>query len=504
MSIVAVLLVTQIALGGLDNFWHHELKERLPGRREARVELALHSGRELCYALTFVGLAWWQWRGAWTAAVVGLLAAEVCVTLADFIVEDRTRRLPALERVLHTVLAMNFGALLGVLAPTLLAWARLPTAIARVDYGLASWLLTAAAAGVLLWSVRNALAARRHFAAPTWQRLNVRRRRSAEPKTVLVTGATGFIGRKLVYRLVGRGDGVIVHARNAAKAADLFGPHVDVVTDLASIPGDTRIDAVVNLAGEPIAGAPWTRRRRALLCESRLDVTRALLALVARLAVKPTTWINASAIGYYGARDGDEALNEKSGTGKGFQAELCRRWEETASRAAEHGVKVAVLRIGVVLAADGGALPALARPVRMFAGSVLGTGRQWFSWIHIDDLLDLIAFVLAEERLAGPVNATAPEPVRHEELMATVAATLRRPLWPVRIPARFLRAGLGELAELFADGQRVTPDRLLALKFRFRYPTIDAALEQALASSRRSGHGHERVVSSGADGSETE
>ena len=485
MSLLAVLLVTQILLGGFDNLWHHELSERLPGKREARVEVALHSGRELCYALLFAGLAWWEWRGAWAAAVVALLVIEVCVTLADFVVEDRTRRLPTTERVLHTVLAINFGAMLAVLAPTLLAWARLPSALARVDYGFASWLLTAAAAGAFAWSVRNALAARRHFLAATWQRRGLKPRRSAEPKTVLVTGATGFIGSKLVYRLVGRGDGVIVHARNAAKAADLFGPHVDIVTDLELVPSETRIDAVINLAGEPIAGAPWTRRRRALLLESRLGVTRALLALVERLAVKPTTWINASAIGYYGAHDGDDALNEKCGAGKGFQAELCRRWEETAARAAEHGVKVSTLRIGVVLSGDGGALPALARPVRLLAGTLLGTGRQWFSWIHVDDLLDLISFVLAEKTLAGPINATAPNPVRHDELMTTIASTLRRPLWPVRIPASILRFGLGELAELFVDGQRVTPDRLLALKFRFRYATLGAALEQALAPTPR-------------------
>src|SRR5262245_1098104 len=485
MSLIAVLLVTQILLGGFDNLWHHELKERLPAKREARVEIALHSGRELCYALLFAGLAWWEWRGAWAAAVAALLVIEICVTLADFVVEDRTRRLPKTERVLHTVLAINFGALLAVLAPTLLAWARLPTAIARVDYGLASWLLTSAAAGVLAWSVRNALAARRHFAAPTWRQLGLKPRRSAEAKSILVTGATGFIGRKLVYRLVSRGDRVIVHARNAGKAADLFGPHVDVVTDLARVAAETRVDAIINLAGEPIAGAPWTRRRRALLLESRLGVTRALLRLVARLAVKPTTWINASAIGYYGARDGDDSLNEKSAAGKGFQAELCRCWEETAARASEHGVKVSTLRFGVVLSGDGGALPALARPVRLFAGTVLGSGRQWFSWIHIDDLLDLISFVLAEATLAGPLNATAPVPVRHEELMATIAATLHRPLWPVRVPARLLRAGLGEIAELFVDGQRVTPDRLQALKFRFRYATIGAALEEALASDTR-------------------
>ena len=308
---------------------------------------------------------------------------------------------------------------------------------------------------------------------------------ATEPRRILVTGATGFIGRNLVYRLVERGDRVVVHARRAAKAADLFGPHVEVVTDLAKVPAETRVDAVINLAGEPIAGAPWTNRRRALLLDSRLGVTRALLALVERLAVKPTTWINASAIGYYGARASDDALNEKSAVGTGFQAELCRRWEETAAQAAKHGVKVATLRIGVVLGGDGGALPALARPVRLFAGTVLGTGRQWFSWIHIDDLLGVVCFVLDEATLAGPLNATAPTPVRHSELMAAMAATLRRPLWPIRIPAGLLRAGLGELAELFVDGQRVTPERLLALKFRFRYPTIGAALEHTLGPSAR-------------------
>jgi len=490
MSVIAALLATQIGLGGLDNLWHHELQERLPSKREARLEIALHSGRELCYALLFAGLAWWTWHGAWSAAIIGLFAVEIVVTLADFIVEDRTRRLPHTERVLHTVLAINFGALLAVFVPTLLAWARLPTAVVRVDYGAAAWLLTGAAAGVFAWSVRDALAAWRHFGKPTWQRHGLRPRRRPDPKTVLVTGATGFIGRKLVYRLVERGDGVIVHARNAAKAADLFGPHVDVVASLESVPPETRLDAIINLAGESIAGAPWTRRRRARLLDSRLGVTRALVALVARLTVKPTTWINASAIGYYGGRAdggriGDDALNEKSSAGRGFQSELCRRWEEAAARAADHGVKVATLRMGVVLGGDGGALPALARPVRLFAGTVMGTGAQWFSWIHVDDLLDAVTFVLDEARLAGPFNATAPAPVRHAELMAAIAATLGRPLWPIRIPARLLRAAVGEVAELFVDGQRVTPDRLQALGFKFRYATIDAALRKSLGRPTR-------------------
>lgn len=298
---------------------------------------------------------------------------------------------------------------------------------------------------------------------------------------VLVTGATGFIGRKLVARLVERGDRVLVLARNPAKAAALFGTRVEIVADLAAVPAAARIDAIVNLAGESIAGGLWTARRRRVLLDSRLGVTTALLALVERLATKPATWANASAIGYYGARATDEALHEKTAAGSGFQAELCRRWEETAARAASHGVKVSLLRFGVVLGREGGALPQLARPVRWFAGTVIGTGTQWFSWIHVEDLLAVLTFVLDEKTLAGPINATAPEPVRYGVLMARIAATLRRPLWPIRIPAFAVRAALGELAELFVDGQRVVPERLLALGFRFRYATIDAALEQALA-----------------------
>jgi uncharacterized protein (TIGR01777 family) len=303
-------------------------------------------------------------------------------------------------------------------------------------------------------------------------------------KSVLVTGGTGFIGRRLVERLHARGDEVIVLARNAAKAQALFGSRARVVTDLAALPATAPVDAIVNLAGASIAGGLWTARRRQLLLDSRLGVTASLLALVERLERKPKTWINASAIGYYGARRDDQPLHEKCAAGNGFQAELCRRWEEAAMQAGAFGVKVTVLRFGVVLGAGGGALQPLARPVRMFLGTIMGSGRQWFSWIHLDDLLAVVLFALDQETLSGPFNAVAPEPVRHEKLMRAIAATLRRPLWPVRIPARLVRAGLGELAELFVDGQRVVPERLLALKFEFRYATIGAALDEALAQRR--------------------
>ncbi|HET8699468.1 MAG TPA: TIGR01777 family oxidoreductase [Gammaproteobacteria bacterium] len=307
-------------------------------------------------------------------------------------------------------------------------------------------------------------------------------------KRVLITGATGFVGRRLAFRLIERGNRVLVLARNPHKAADLFGPHAEVVTDLSSIPAADRIDAIVNLAGAPIGGGLWTRKRKALLVGSRLDVTNALLTLVARLDVKPTTWVNASAIGYYGVR-GDEELHEKSPPQPTFQSELCRRWEEAAGRAGDLGVKVALLRIGLVLGADGGALPALARPVRLGCGAVLGSGKQWVSWIEIGDLIELALFVLDQETLAGPVNATAPVPVTHAALMHALAAALGRRLLPVAIPERLLRASLGELAQLFVDGQRVLPARATALGFEFQYPTVAAALAATFASGAAPGAG---------------
>jgi uncharacterized protein (TIGR01777 family) len=473
------LLSIQIVLGLADNLWHHELTERLPAKRSARVELALHALRELGYGFVFIAIAWWLWHGAWSLALVAVVLFEVLTTIVDFVIEDRTRRLPWLERVFHTVLALNCGALLALAAPVLVGWLAAPTALVPVSYGLWSLLLTACGVGVLAWSARDALAARRHFRPAAWERLVVAPPQEGS-KRILITGATGFIGRALTHRLLERGERVVVLTRSREKAAELFGPHVEIVTELGALRADERIDAIVNLAGASIAGRPWTARRRRKLVQSRLDVTSALLVLVGRLVVKPKTWINASAIGYYGVRNDDDCLHEKSPPQDAFQSVLCRRWESAAAEARRFGVKVALLRIGLVLGKDGGALPALARPVRFGVGAVLGSGRQWVSWIHLDDLLELISFVLDQESLAGPLNATAPTPVRHAELMQAIAAVHGRRLWPFAVPAKWLKAALGELAELFVDGQRVTPDRALALGFRFRYATVGAALAAIL------------------------
>jgi uncharacterized protein (TIGR01777 family) len=483
MNTVLLLFGVQAVLGALDNLWHHELSEGLPGKRAARVETALHSARELLYAAFFFGIAWRQWHGAWAWAVAALLVLEIIVTLTDFVVEDSTRRLPKSERVLHTILAVNLGAALALFAPQLWAWLLQPTALVAIHYGIASFAFTAFGVGVLAWGLRDALAAARWFRRPNWQTSGLEAGHKDAPRRVLVTGATGFIGRHLVRKLIACGDEVLVLARNRDKAFELFGRYAHIVTKLEHIPSHRHIDAIVNLAGAPIAAWPWSKRRRRHLLDSRLAVTRALLSMAERLDRTPQTWINASAIGYYGQHRGDLRLHEKTPAGTGFQADLCAAWETLAARAAEQGAKVSVLRIGLVLGADGGALPALARPVRLGVGRMLGNGRQWMSWIHIDDLVALIQFVLEQETLAGPCNATAPQAVRHERFMRALANTLDRHLWPLAVPARLLRSVLGELAELFVDGQRVIPERAIALGFEFKYPGIDNALSAALGAS---------------------
>lgn len=487
MSLVLTLLTIQISLGAFDNLWHHEITEHLPAKRAARAEVATHAVRELCYAVLFGALAWWSWHGAWSYALAGVLLAEIAATLTDFVIEDSTRRLPRFERVLHTVLAINFGALLLAFAPTLIDWARQPTAILPSPHGAWSWLLTACSAGVLAWAVRNALAAVRHFRPAAWQRRALTPAVKPGAKRVLISGATGFIGRHLAYALIERGDEVIVLTRSREKAEDLFGPHAEIVTSLGAIDRGARIDAIVNLAGAPLAARPWTERRKRMLLGSRLAVTEALVALAGRLATPPRTWINASAVGYYGVRNDDVPLHEKTAPQAIFQSELCRRWEAAARRASDFGVKVALLRIGVVLGRDGGALPALARPARLGVTAIMGSGKQWVSWIHIEDLIALMSFVLDEETLAGPVNATAPAPVRSAELMDAIATALHAQPRRIRIPERVLRIGLRELAQFFVDGQRVVPERATALGFRFRYATAGAALENLLMPASERG-----------------
>lgn len=479
MTLLFTLITIQALMGAFDNFWHHEIQARLPTKRSATLETGLHAGRELLYAFVFLALAWGEWHGAWAAVLAIVMLVEIVITLADFVVEDRTRKLPPLERILHTVLAINLGLILAVLAPVLAGWWQQPTQVVPIPYGVFSWVFTVCGVGVFAWSVRNALAVLHHRRPAEWVRDPIIRGDSTGGRHVLISGATGFVGGHLVRRLIARGDTVTVYTRDADHALDRFGPHAHIVTNLDAIGADAKIDAIVNLAGARTLGIPWTKARRRTLIESRVNTTRALVSLCARLERPPRIFVSASAMGYYGVR-GDQRLDEQGSSQPIFQSELCQRWEEAALTAAPLGARVVLMRFGLVFGRDGGALPNLARPVRFGLGAILGSGKQWVSWIHIDDLTRLIVFALDRATLRGPVNAVSPHAATHLQFQHTLAKALHRRVW-MRVPAFVLRAALGEMSQLLVDGQRLLPRRALASGFVFRYPDLRGALEQLLA-----------------------
>lgn len=321
------------------------------------------------------------------------------------------------------------------------------------------------------------MTAGQHHAKP------INRAERRDTRTILVSGATGFIGTRLVRRLLAGGDEVIVWARNADKALDLFGPRLRIITNLGDIESNQRIDTIINLAGEPVAAWPWTRARKRALIDSRVETTAALRRLIARLSTKPASMLNASAVGYYGVDETDphdtDPVGENGLPGAGFQSELCVHWETQARRVENYGVRVIRARFGVVFGPDGGAFPALVRPVRYGLGAVLGNGAQPMSWIHIEDLLNLVTFALDADTLEGAINFTAPEPVTQATFAHAVGERLHRRV-RLRIPAWLIRLVGGEMAELLVDGQQVVPVKSLAEGFEFRFPTLISALNDLL------------------------
>ena len=305
----------------------------------------------------------------------------------------------------------------------------------------------------------------------------------SEPRVFLVSGATGLVGRRLVARLLG--DGAVVRAltRDLRAASSVLDPQVLLVRwDGAQVPVDAvnGTDAVVHLAGEPIFGGRLTASRRSRIRASRVDTTRTLVRATSALreADRPEVLVCASAVGIYGDR-GEEALGEDAAPGRGFLAELCCDWEKEARAGEAHGVRAVPLRIGVVLARDGGALRPLARSFRLGLGGRLGSGRQWFPWIQVDDLVELIRAAVRDPGYRGPLNAVSPHPVRNRELAHCLARQLRRPaLLPV--PALALRAVLGELAEELLASRRVVPRSALDRGFSFRHESLESALAAEL------------------------
>jgi uncharacterized protein (TIGR01777 family) len=484
------LITLQILMGAFDTLYHHELTERLAWRPSQQRELRLHGVRDLLYAALFLLLGWTEAHGVLAMLVIAVLAAEIVITLMDFVEEDMSRKLPASERINHTLLALNYGAILVLLAPLLVDWASRPTALVPASYGIWSIVATLAAVGVALFGLRDlaASARARRLIAPKAGDLA-----TALPgrQSVLVTGATGFIGRRLVAALAAAGHQPIALARDPAKAARIAAP-LRLVTSLDQIPSDTRIDAIVNLAGEPIADRPWTAARRRRLLASRLRVTRDVVRLIARLERKPAVLVSGSAIGWYGLWQ-DESLTEFDGGKACFTHRLCAAWERVALTAERHGVRVVRLRIGLVLGTEGGILSRVLTPFEFALGGRIGHGRQWMSWIERDDLVRLIAHAIATPALTGAVNATAPEPVTNAAFTRELARALRRPA-VLPVPAALLRRLAGDLAdELLIGGQRVLPDKAEASEFVFRHPTLRHALSALLgvrsaSAGRWAGH----------------
>jgi len=296
---------------------------------------------------------------------------------------------------------------------------------------------------------------------------------------VFVTGATGLVGRSLCGALLGAGHAVTALTRRSAAAAGLPAG-VRIVEGDPARRGPwqealARTDACVHLAGEPVAGGRWTAERKARIEASRVDSTRLVAEVIA--AGGPEVLVSGSAVGFYGSR-GDALLDEAAGPGTGFLAEVSRRWEEAAAPAARRA-RLVLVRTGIVLARDGGALPALVRPFRLLAGGPMGDGAFWQPWIHLADEVALLRFALTDGRVAGPLNATAPEPVRNRDLAAALGRVLRRPAL-LRAPELAVRLLAGELADVLFASQRVVPRRALDLGFAFRFPSLVPALEDLL------------------------
>lgn len=306
---------------------------------------------------------------------------------------------------------------------------------------------------------------------------------------VAIAGATGFVGSRLVERLQKEGHKVLVLARDSQRARRVFPasayPNLEIVAYTPAESGDWQnsiagCDGVVNLAGVPIAEERWTAARQQAILDSRKLTTAKLVEAIANANPKPSVLVSASAIGYYGTSETAE-FDETSPAGDDFLAAVCKEWESAAQPAKTAGTRLAILRLGIVLGM-GGALAKMLPPFKLFAGGPIGTGKQWFSWIHRDDVVNLILFALQNPQVEGVLNATAPNPVRMNELCETLGSVLQRPSW-LPVPSFALELLLGDGAKVVLEGQKVLPKQTLASGFQYQYPTLKLALEEILAGS---------------------
>lgn len=303
-------------------------------------------------------------------------------------------------------------------------------------------------------------------------------------KLVTITGATGFIGRALCRYLVGSGYDAAVLSRNQEKARSLFGNQAvtaewDGQTSQGWLELASRSAAIINLAGENIGAGRWTKEKKKRILESRLNAGKAVVEAVKRSSPRPGVIIQASAVGFYGPRQ-DEELNETSPSGGGYLAGLVRQWEESTREVEDIGVRRVIIRSGLVLGKEGGILPRFMTPFRFFVGGPLGRGKQWLSWIHLQDEIRAIQFLVERHDLRGVFNLTSPGSVRNKEFSRALGQVMRRPWW-FPVPAFVLRLFFGKMAdETLLSGQKVLPRALLEAGFAFSFPDLKTALRNVL------------------------
>ena len=306
--------------------------------------------------------------------------------------------------------------------------------------------------------------------------LNMRQRFSGT--RICVTGGTGFIGTALCDQLLQHECDVSVLTRDTHRAERYLDRRVKPLQSLAEFGPDDTPEVIVNLAGQSLGSGRWTKALKQTFLSSRVGTTNRIIQHIVESRTKPRVLISGSAVGYYGAR-GDEILNEDSASGDEFQADLCRQWEAEAVKAKDLGVRVCILRMGVVLGKDGGALSSLLPSFKLGLGGHLGNGKQWMSWVHIDDLVGIMSYLMAHENLSGAFNATTPNPETNRNFANELGKALHRPTF-VRVPGWAVRIRVGEMARLFLTGQRVLPQRLITSGYAFKYPELGLALKELI------------------------
>ena len=303
---------------------------------------------------------------------------------------------------------------------------------------------------------------------------------------IAISGATGFVGSRLVERLHTEGHRILVLTRNPTFAQKVFPspafPNLEIIAYTPSVSGTWQdaiagCDGVVNLAGEPIAEGRWTPERKQEILNTRKLGTQKIVEAIAKANPRPIVLVNTSAIGYYGTSE-TASFNEDSASGNDFLAQVCQEWEQEATKVKDTNVRLVILRFGIVLG-NGGALGKMITPFKLFAGGPIGSGQQWFSWIHLDDIVGLIIQALTKPTMEGVYNATAPQPVRMNDLSTTMGNVMNRPSW-LPVPGFAIEAILGDGAKVVLEGQQVLPKRTLESGFEYQYPNLQSALTQIL------------------------